>query len=272
MSSLMIKAIDIRDSRFLQGLPPDVFVDRLASRLIAFTATAVAGGHACDYAHYVCSSSLDVPSCSGWFDAVALCRHVRDATGVHCAYSNALQCATWGFLVRQHLTLRRHVSHIIVSIIDANPLGIRFWSDNDHWGRTGHRVTLLHLQLPSGRFDEDAAVTVARCNPRAMLYDYVHEMQVVMEKHADHTLAVPYFEEKMRKGINRNLLDYMYLPDQFEKYGHLCGADPWVSIAMDERRALASSQRYMASSIASEGYCCFLSASTDAHSCISIEG
>lgn len=286
MNALAIRTIEISGSGFLNGLAPEAFVDRLADRL-AMSVDRATGGAVEGYSHYVCSSTLDISCSAGWFDPAAVCRRVREATGVRCSYSNAMQCATWGFLVRQHLANKPDVRHILCSIVDANPLGMRFWEDNVSWGRTGHRITFVHLEIPSVpdrdlATDLDAgapprpvdAIVIGKCNPEAMLYDYAIEIQKVMARWQDHTIAIPYFEEKMRKGLKRSMAGHAHLPDLYEEYGHLCGSDPWMSIARDDARVVAGpgGKHYLASSIASEGYFCFLSATADAQSRISIEG
>ena len=281
MPSLTIRTIEIHGSSFLSGLGSDEFVDRLAEKLSGFVERATGSGCDGGFSHYVCSSTLDITCSAGWFEPLELIRKVYDVSGLRCAYSNAMQCATWGFLVRQHLAHKSDVRNILISVVDANPLGMRFWENNIAWGRTGHRVTLVHLQVPQ-RADADAgegeweppvgAVSIGKCNPATVLYDYALEIQRAMARHPDHILAIPYFEEKMRKGLKRNMGGYAYLPDLYEEFGHLCGSDPWMSIARDFSHAGAAGKCYLASSFASEGYCCFLSAATDAQSRISIEG
>lgn len=278
MDGLTIKTIDISGSAFLNGLGADAFVDRLAKKLSGFAERAIDGQERNGFSHYVCSSTLDIACSGGWFEPVALTRKIYDASGLRCAYSNAMQCATWGFLVRQHLAHKPDVSNILISVIDANPLGMRFWDDNISWGKTGHRVTMVHLAIPENTGKDQRAsgypgnaVMVGKCNPAVVLYDYALEIQKAMARYPDHTLAIPYFEEKMRKGLKRSVGEYAYLPDLYEEFGHLCGADPWVSIARDFTHSGAEKKRYLASSFASEGYCCFLSAATDTHSRISIE-
>jgi hypothetical protein len=277
MTALAIKNIDISGSVFLNGIASEVFVDRLTEKLGGFVARAMSSSCGGGFAHYICSSTLDITCSAGWFEPLALTRKIQAASGLRCSYSNAMQCATWGFLVRQHLVNKPDVRNILISVVDANPLGIRFWVTNAAWGKTGHRVTLVHLQSPEQDGDSAPnypadAITVSKCNPNAALYDYALEIQRAMARHPDHTLAIPYFEEKMRKGLKRSMDGYAYLPDRYEEFGHLCGSDPWMSIARDVASASAGSKRYLASSFASEGYCCFLSVTTDAHSKICIEG
>jgi len=254
MTALAIKNIDISGSVFLNGIASEVFVDRLTEKLGGFVARAMSSASGGGFAHYICSSTLDITCSAGWFEPEALTRKIQAASGLRCSYSNAMQCATWGFLVRQHLVSKPDVRNILISVVDANPLGMRFWDDNVGWGKTGHRVTLVHLQSPEAGGDDvpnhpARAITVSKCNPTAALYDYALEIQ--------------------RK---RSLDGYAYLPDLYEEFGHLCGSDPWMSIARDVTSAGGIGKRYLASSFASEGYCCFLSVATDAQSRICIEG
>jgi len=278
MSALVIRCIEIYGSAFLNGIASDAFVDLLAEKLAGFVGRTMSGQRSGDFSHYVCSSTFDITCSGGWFEPLALTRKVHAASGLRCSYSNAMQCATWGFLVRQHLANKPGVRNILVSVVDGNPLGMRFWENNTAWGKTGHRVTLVHLEIPerSGAANDVPGhpvdiIMVGKCNPAAVLYDYALETQRAMARHPDHTLAIPYFEEKMRKGLKRSMGNYAYLPDLYEEFGHLCGSDPWMSIARDAMRAPVG-KRYLASSFASEGYCCFLSTKTDEHSRISIEG
>ena len=279
MVGLGIKTIEISGSGFLNGVAAEMFVERLSGKLSEFAQRATSGQSDSGFSYYVCSSTLDMPCSGGWFDPAALCTRVHQACRLRCSYSHAMQCASWGFLVRHHLASKSDARNILLAIVDANPLGMRFWEDNESWGRTGHRLTLVHLQLPE-RSDDDApsigrpsdAVVIGKCNPNAMLYDYAREIQKVMTRYPEHTLAVPYFEGKMRKGLKRNIADYAYLPDLYEEYGHLCGADPWMSIARDHSRLKTEGKRYLATSIASEGYFCFLSTIADSRSVVSVEG
>jgi hypothetical protein len=279
MNGIVIKSIDISHSAFLNGLVPDVFVEQLSSKLASSVEKTVSAHGHTHFSHYVCSSTLDISCSAGWFEPAALCRRIYEMTGIRCTYSNAMQCATWGFLVRQHLSTKPDIRNIIFSIVDANPLNMSFWEDNLSWGKTNQRITLVHLEIPivpsasdqlSAQLDD--AVVIGKCNPSAMLYDYAREIQKVTTRYENHTLAIPYFEEKMRKGLKRSIGDYPYLPDLYEKYGHLCGADPWMSIAKDIGRMSVEGKQYLVSSIASEGYFCFLSANANAQSRMSIEG
>jgi hypothetical protein len=279
MTGLGIKTIEISASGFLNGVAAGTFVDRLSEKLSGFAERAMAGRDDAGFSYYVCSSTLDIPCSAGWFDPAVLCRKVHEASSLRCSYSNAMQCASWGFLVRHHLASKPDARNILLAIVDANPLGMRFWEDNVFWGRTGHRIALIHLELPER--PEDAApwvggpsdaIVIGKCNPGAMLYDYAREIQKVMACYPEHTLAIPYFEGKMRKGLKRNIGTYAYLPDLYEEYGHLCGADPWMSIARDRSRMTTEGRRYLVSSIASEGYFCFLPTIADANSAINIEG
>jgi hypothetical protein len=279
MLGVSIKTIEIFASEFLNGVTAGTFVNRLTEKLAEFAKHAIAGGNDAGFSYYVCSSTLDIPCSGGWFDPAVLCRRVHDSTGLRCSYSNAMQCASWGFLVRHHLTNKPDVRNILLAIVDANPLGVRFWEVNEFWGRTGQRIALVHLQLPERSNDASVsagrhsdAVVIGKCNPAVMLYDYAREIQKVMAIYPEHTLAIPYFEGKMRKGLKRNIGAYAYLPDLYEEFGHLCGADPWMSIARDRGRMTMEDRRYVVSSIASEGYFCFLPTVADARSQFSIEG
>ena len=278
MAGLGIKSIEISDSGFLSGVAAELFVERLSAKLSTFALRAVSGRQKKDFSYYVCSSTLDMASSGGWFDPADLSRRIHRATGLWSSYSNAMQCASWGFLVRHHLANKPDVPNILLAIVDANPLGMQFWVNNDSWGRTGHRVTLVHLQLPQPIGDSsplmgppNEAIVIGKCNPAAMLYDYAREIQSAMARFPAHTLAIPYFEAKMRKGIKRNIGEYAYLSDLYEEYGHLCGADPWVSIVRDRGGVNTADKCYVASSIASEGYFCFLPTMVDRHSMMRIE-
>jgi hypothetical protein len=279
MNSIVIKSIDIAQSAFLNGLLPDAFVEQLSSKLADSVERTMSAHGDTRFSHYVCSSTLDISCSAGWFQPAALCRKIHEMTGIRCTYSNAMQCATWGFLVRQHLNSKPDIRNIIFSIVDANPLNMSFWEDNASWGKTNQRITLVHLEIPINPLVSDSpsnqmdnAIVIGKCNPSAMLYDYAREIQKVTTRYENHTLAIPYFEEKMRKGLKRSIGDYAYLPDLYEEYGHLCGADPWMSIAKDIGFACVEDKQYLVSSIASEGYFCFLSASANAQSRMSIEG
>jgi hypothetical protein len=107
---------------------------------------------------------------------------------------------------------------------------------------------------------------VGKCNPEAMFYDYAAAIYREAEQHPDRRLVMPYFSEKMRKGLSRVLMNYSHVPDQFERYGHLYGADPWLSIVDDHGVRKIDSEKYLISSIASEGYYCFLKAHTHEYS------
>jgi len=278
MTNLEIKTIEICRSEFLNGVAAGTFIDRLSSKLSKFAERATAGRDDSGFSYYVCSSTLDVQCSGGWLDPAELCKRIHRASRLYCSYSNAMQCASWGFLIRHHLANKADVRNILIAIVDANPFGMSFWEDNLFWGRTGHRITLLHLEMPehpgySAPLELPCdGMVIGKCNPAAMLYDYSREIQKVMTRYPQHTLAIPYFEGKMRKGIKRNIGAYSYLPDLYEEYGHLCGADPWVSIARDRSRMPTESKCYLAASIASEGYFCFLPTIADSRSEMSIEG
>ncbi|MCU1727300.1 hypothetical protein NTD86_09925 [Pseudomonas sp. 7P_10.2_Bac1] len=267
MNSVAIQSIHIHDSEFLRGMHADHFVDAVAGRLANFV-TRVADVSGSDVAHYICSSSLDFTCSGGWFDPARLCATTLKYCGVPCSFSNALQCATWGFMLRQHMRCKPEIRHVVLSIVDANPLDLQFWDENSSWGRTGHRLTQLHLEL----CEATDTVWVSGCNPQVMLYDYARQINRLMGLHAGHTLALPFFEAKMRKGLRRSVSDFPCLADHYEEFGHLCGSDPWMAIARQQLVEPDGERRCIVSSIASQGYACFLSAQSGPWTSTFIEG
>ncbi|WP_027669452.1 hypothetical protein [Rheinheimera baltica] len=274
MNSLRINSINIVQSGFLNGLPAADFVAALSSKLIALTEAVTSTRPQTAFSHYICSSTLDIVCSGAWFEPAELSQVVATGTGISCTYSNAMQCATWGFLVRQHLLHKPDVKHILLTIVDANPLQMRFWEDNVSWGKTSHRITQVHLELPdqpAALLTDVEAIRIGKCNPTVMLYEYAGEIQKAALRHPERTIALCFFEGKMRKGLKRTLAEFPYLPDLYDEYGHVCGSDPWISIARDPQRQQGESKHYLLSSIASEGYFCFLNASLNAQSHIHIE-
>jgi len=266
-----ILSIDIQRSDKLKGAKPDDFVEQLATKVVGQIEALHLDINSSDIAHYICSSTLDIVSSGGWFEPSELTNNVQERTGIKSIFSNAMQCATWGALLRQHVNNRMGVKHILLSIVDANPLKMKFWEDNMSWGRTSHRVTLIHLKLPE--FDDQLATMVElhKCNPEVMLYEYATELQRAAKQVSNAMVCAPYFESKMRKGLKRSLKDFSHAPDRYEEFGHVCGADPWISVALSREKSDSQPGQYLLSSIASEGYFCLLRAQVSPSTHIYIE-
>ena len=271
IDSIAIRHIDIQCSDHLKGIAPGQFMTRLQAQVVAQIKAVHLPSEATDVAHYTCSSTLDIVSSGGWFEPAQYTRHIESETGLKSAFSNAMQCATWGSLLRQHIHNRPAVKHILLSIVDANPLSMRFWEDNQSWGRTSHRISLVHLQLPE-QVNASGPVDVLKCNPQVMLYEYAGELQRAAKLSLETIVCPPYFESKMRKGLKRSLKEFPNAPDRYQEYGHVCGADPWISVALACIEKKAKNTRYLLSSIASEGYFCLLHAHTTEQTQINFEG
>ncbi len=255
-----ILRIDIQRSHQLQGLQPKPFMQQLAAQIAGQIEALQLNSPVSDVAHYICSSTLDIVSSGGWFEPLKLTNLIQQKTGIKSCFSNAMQCATWGTMLRQHIHNRPAVKEILLSIVDSNPLKMRFWEDNKSWGRTSHRVTLIHLRLPKKMSKMTSLVALHKCNPEVMLYEYAGELQRAAKQALSAVVCAPYFESKMRKGLNRSLREFSHAPDRYEEYGHVCGADPWISVALDSKDNSSSGAKYLLSSIASEGYFCLLRA------------
>lgn len=261
MARVEVRRIDINSGRPLCQVGRNEFkhdlLNRLNSSLTDFVEDSVClSAETC--VHYICSSSLDIVCSSEWFMPSELCQAVYSQTGLQSSFSNAYQCASWGFALRYHLQHKPEIENVILSIIDANPLGMQFWENNPAWGRSDFKVTHILLHIIDA-FSEDC-LGVGKCNPETLLYDYAGVVRREADSNPGRTIVTPYFDQKMRRGLNKILRHYRHLPDLFEEYGHLYGADPWVSVARDALGSSFKSEDYAISSLASEGYYCFLNA------------
>ncbi len=308
---LELHHLDIASSEFLRGVDQSRFCDLLSDVLISKVQAVLtrsnrrADGQVLDYdqgnsgklsnenySHYLCSSSLDIVCSGGWIDMVRVCQKIQSLLGVTSSFSNAMQCATWGYLVKQHLILKPYVNNIIISIVDANPLDIDFWDNNLSWGKSACRITHIHLKtVIASRMDAEkteggrqlrgseeicalitpegarqhldevrTVIDIGKCNPEGMLYDYAAAVYRAGDSCNGATVVVPYFDTQMRIGLQRILQYYPHLCDRYEEYGHVYGADPWISIARDAEEGCIDGKRFQISSLASEGYYCFLHA------------
>jgi len=260
MTDIEIRRIDAESNFFLLDATKEEFQGQLENFLVCKLTEFMdedGAENICDYSHYICSSSLDIVCSSNWITAESLCHSIYKRTGIKTSFSNANQCATWGFLARYHLLHKPNIRNIFLSIVDANPLGMRFWNNNPSWGKSNFCVTNIHLRLLDDT--QAACLTIGKCNPEVMLYDYAGLLRERARNFTGRTIVPPFFDEKMRKGLSRVLKDFNHLPDQFEKFGHLYGSDPWVSLSLAIKDGMKGN-KFVLSSIASEGYYCFLSA------------
>jgi len=273
MKGLAIKSIDVRQTRHLRGVGAETFVEDLTAQLSALTEQLMQRSPGTEFAHYLCSSTFDIVCSGSWFEPKNLCHELTQETGITTSYSNAMQCASWGSLLYQHLNHKPFCRDVILSIMDANPLDMRFWDENQSWGNTSHRLTQIHVHIPESVdvSRPSSILELTRCNPDVILYEYSAEIQRVAHRFNEHTICLPYFESKMRKGLKRTLRDFPHVPDQYEQYGHVCGSDPWISVVTDHQKGAAQNKQYLLSSLASHGYVCFLSAYTTPDTYINLE-
>ena len=162
------------------------------------------------------------------------------------------ECASWGFALRY--LARRGGGPVTLIIMDVNLPHFAFWGRDQVWGRSGHGVAVLGLELAPG-FAADFRVGCAA--PGRGLFEFVRALQSSAEEAASAPIFVPFLTPAMRPVIERTTVCARVAPNLYDRYGHCFGSDPWIGlIDRLDGTPEARPERVVVGSFALNGYYC----------------
>ncbi|WP_144392890.1 hypothetical protein [Pleionea sediminis] len=204
--------------------------------------------------HFVCSTMIEMPFTSGAIDWQSLTKEFASShSALPRSFVNAYECASWGYSLRYYLNQSDNPL-MLVTIVDANLLGLEFWQHNENWGDSGFGVCTLLLEAVGDSKDDVITGCATTYNSTAEFATIVRRWSA---KEPDCPLSLPFFPEHIRTVFDRMLANSKRLPDKHDDYGHCFGSDPWLAI-IDEgmKQPAERNHSVLACSIALNGYYC----------------
>lgn len=203
--------------------------------------------------HYLCSTMMDVVFSAEAIDASRL---LEDTYAVPRSFTNAYECACWGYCLKYHVEHKREESRFAISIMDVNAMEMRYWSENEQWGKSGFGVATLFFEVDKDGDPRELLHTgMAKGGNNIIAFASVAK-QVCRDMKASR-LSLPFFPEKMSVPVRRSLKDVELLAERHSVYGHAFGSDPWISFIRDHADADLAGRQIMFGSLALRGYYCF---------------
>lgn len=213
--------------------------------------------------HYFCSTMMDAVFSSGLIQADPVCSL---SGGVAQSFTNAYECACWGFCLRYHLAYKRHQKYFAITIVDVNVMDQSYWSSNSQWGASGFGVTTLFFEVcspvesaeqngvPGSRFEN---ILIGSTNGDNNIVAFTSFAKKALEQLNSTSLALPFFPEQMSVPVRRAIRSANILSEYHSVYGHAFGSDPWISFIEDHSTGKFHSGDLVLASLALRGYYCF---------------
>lgn len=195
--------------------------------------------------HVMASTSVSTPlnSSDHWQAAQVV---LKEALGSELLFfTNAYECASWGYILRLLSNQYPVGSSVMVSILDVNLRSFSFWENSDQWGKSGWGLCSFRIKLG------DTGLRVCERVKENALADFCMNIKRISKGDPSRVVSLPFFPEQTRKLNDRILKDCLRLPDLHEDFGHCFGSDPWIGLIKNSQ---ALNGHVLLSSFALSGY------------------
>ncbi|WP_027669441.1 hypothetical protein [Rheinheimera baltica] len=203
--------------------------------------------------HYLCSTMMDSVFSAG---AIASGNLLESDALVSQSFTHAYECACWGYCLRYHFEHKPHQPLLAISILDINSMEMKYWSENEQWGKSGFGITTLFFEIQQEGDAADLLHTGVASGGNNIISFASFAKQVARKCQAS-TLSLPFFPESMSFPVRRSLKDVALLSDGHAHYGHAFGSDPWIAFINDHQQQDFADQNIVFGSLALRGYYCF---------------
>lgn len=203
--------------------------------------------------HYLCSTMMDSVFSAG---AIASGTLLDSAAPVSQSFTHAYECACWGYCLRYHFEHKSEQPFLAISILDINSMEMKYWSENEQWGKSGFGITTLFFEIQQDDEVSDLLHTGVASGGNNIISFASFAKQVARKCQAS-TLSLPFFPESMSVPVRRSLKEVALLSDLHPEYGHAFGSDPWIAFINDHQQQNFAGQNIVFGSLALRGYYCF---------------
>ncbi len=225
--------------------------------VISMQVSNIGSGKEYDYSdssqHYFCSTMMDTVFSSG---SMALMDIAPFASRPEICFTNAYECACWGYCMRHHYQHKRGDRYFAISIVDVNSMEMKYWDFNDHWGKSGFGITTLFFENMEG--DPDCyPIYTGMASGGNNIISFASFAKTVARITKSDTISLPFFPANMSIPIRRSLKMVDQLTCYHTEFGHAFGSDPWISFIKDICNQRQLPETILFGSLALRGYYCF---------------
>lgn len=213
-------------------------------------------------AHLTCSTILDTAFSGHALDWQQMRSQIGEQTRfVPDSMINAYECACWGYCLRYLIGREKKTPYVIVNIVDINVFNLTAWMENENWGKSGFGIASLLFEVGDATPD---LVKVGAGKTHTHVAEFAMDLRKTLVNHQQVPVALPFFPKHVTDALHRMLPGVPRLTDLHPRFGHCFGSDPWLAIIDDMAVNGRRDQRYLASSVALNGYWTIANVSTRA--------
>jgi len=203
--------------------------------------------------HYFCSTMMDSVFSANSINPEQVFESDFD---VPQSFTNAYECACWGYCLQHHLEYKPEQKFIAISILDINAMEMKYWSQNDQWGKSGFGICTLFLEITDEPVDRQRIHNGVASGGNNIISFASFAKQVAKACDAN-TLSLPFFPDSMSIPVRRSLKNVHVTTERHDEYGHAFGSDPWIAFIRDHQSGEQDFDRIVFGSLALRGYYCF---------------
>lgn len=204
--------------------------------------------------NFVVSTMLDLPFTSGWIDWERIRRHTgRPDTPAFDSFVSAYECASWGYCLSYAKRFLRPGQYVAISVLDLNLFDFSYWHANPNWGSSGFGLSTLVFRLSA---DDRVECHIGKSING--FGEFCLDMRRCAQEDEGLTLIPPFFPHNIAAMYTKLIAEDRRLPNLTDLHGHCFGSDPWIAlIGRHGANEIALQDRYLATSVALNGYWCF---------------
>jgi len=203
--------------------------------------------------HYFCSTMMDSVFSA---DSMSTKQIINGEANVPQSFTNAYECACWGYCLRYHLESKQQSGLLAISILDINSMEMSYWSQNEQWGKSGFGVTTLVFEVQREEVGSMPIHNGVASGGNNIISFASFAKQTSKQTNAKN-LSLPFFPDSMSIPVRRSLKDVQVLTERHSEYGHAFGSDPWIAFIRDHAEQNFAGDQILFGSLALRGYYCF---------------
>ncbi|MFE8073096.1 hypothetical protein QQM79_18700 [Marinobacteraceae bacterium S3BR75-40.1] len=240
-----------RDPVFPRKCTADEMFKELSAVIGQHEAALGAPAAASGIPHLISSTIVEMPFTTGtvhWNDWREQLSHT--CRNVPAAFTNAYECAGWGYLLRYLAKTRPSQRHCLITVFDVNLFNMSYWLENPNWEQSGFGILTLLFERPDGDLPLQTGFGKTH-NPVA---EFAIAVRNELKREPASAVALPFFPEGVRALFERTLKNEPRLPDLHPEWGHCFGSDPWLSLIHHRKSGKIQDEPVLCCSLALNGY------------------
>ncbi len=157
--------------------------------------------------HYICSTMMDSVFSA---DAIDTKRVVNGDNNVPQSFTHAYECACWGYCLGYHLEHKSHQRFVAISILDINSMEMKYWSENEQWGKSGFGITTLVFEIVAEDIDS-MPIHNGVANGGNNIISFASFAKQISKRTNATKLSLPFFPDSMSVPVRRSLKNVQVL-------------------------------------------------------------